>query len=231
METMKVTSKPRKSNGVLITILISLIVVVAAAAGGAWFVVSQQKMATDEKATLNAQIDTLTADKKKLQASLSEKSATPQTTPAPSAPVATAPSAVVGYDTYTNDQYGFSVQFPKAWLMNKLSSELASFGVKETDLAIPGSEFGGKISVTVANPVADADRVTDPTKMKVTSLSINGYKVKKYALSDGATPFSTGPEVAYDFSLKSGKVLAVTQINGYEDAAFQKIVNSVVIEK
>jgi hypothetical protein len=135
----------------------------------------------------------------------SQPAAPPSQPEQPSAPPA-AKQLTYEAKTYTNSQYGFSVQYPKEWverseLINK--TVVAAFGVAA---AIPG------ISISVADAdgpltadwiVAQTNSLPDTSEGKVTS------DIAPTTLDDGTSAFQYTLEYKYQmFAIKSFGVAA-----------------------
>lgn len=143
--------------------------------------------------------------------------------------------------TYTNDKYGFSIQYPKEWVpRNELINEIvvAAFGV---GAAVPGMS----ISVADANApltadwiVAQANSLPDTSKGNVTSFTPttlnDGTPAFKYALTYNYQAFeikSFGIAADKDGKRIRAWVWTIDAFYPYNENLFSEIVHTLSFKK
>jgi hypothetical protein len=166
------------------------------------------------------------------------------TAPAPTTPAAPATAAIkTSFEsaTYTDDTYGFSFQYPKAWVKDAIvSTEIANFGKTTNVLAdhvtafanpeakdlpadfkaswenVPGmKQYNAIINIESSNAIKLADGKTDGMEMVGTSTIAGTYNMWSYAISFN----------------KGGKTIIVTTYTfGAQSDLLKEIVKTTVVK-
>ncbi len=167
----------------------------------------------------------------------------PTTPPPQQTQPTTPPAKQLSYEakTYTNDKYGFSVQYPKDWVpRNELVNEIvvAAFGVSA---AIPGMS----ISVADANAPLNADWIVAQTNSLPDTSKGKVISFEPTTLSDGTSAFKYVLTYNYQaFEIKSFGVAAdkdgkrirawvwtIDAFSPYNEALFSEIAHTLSFKK
>lgn len=140
------------------TVIVALLVGSLIGGGTYWYVHNKSEQ---DKAGLQAKVDTLTNQVSELESAKS--TANVSATASTAVPATTAPSSDTR-KTYANTTYGVTFKYPKDWIISEhLDPESGIYGIGITDKIVPNSDYPGMASISIYPSLKILDTTTTHT--------------------------------------------------------------------